>query len=434
MEKAAVRFSPSAGWISDSARLTLATLASSLLSAAYVGICGRALGPSEYSIVAALLALSAITTLLNPAADGIAKLVADHMGRDDVGTTAALWRLAWRWALGLAAGVTVLGCVASPWIATWLDIPSHGPVLAFVAYLASTIAIGAPRALQRGLHRFEAFALNQVAEAGVRLVLGASLALLGFGALGVLAGYALGTGAAALLGRLSLGDVTQAHVSMSGSRTDAPAPTAPSQRGGFGLSVSLPFMFMSICSLGLMNADVIAAKHVLTDEQAGLYGAASSLSRLAAVAAAPLTVVLLSKVTTAKAAGRPIGKLVLGVVGTLLGLLLVGLLGTVLVGEWAVVLMYGQAFRGSAPLLTLLVASVCLLVLQSSVCTVLIGINRHRGFWLLLVPPLVQITLLQVNHGDARAIALDTLWAAGSGLLVLAAILGLNRADERSDA
>lgn len=395
----------------------MATLATSVLSAAYVGICGRLLGPAEYSIIAALLALSSVTVLLNPAGDSIAKVAAEYVGRDDLASIAWLWRVSWKVTIGAAITVLLMGALTSGAVGAWLGIPSRAPTIALAAYLAASVLVTAPRAFQRGLHRFESFAVNQVSEAAVRLAAGAALAVMGYGAPGVLAGYALGTASASLLGRVTLNDVAQTSVPVDRPRT-----------GRFAPHVSISFLFMSIYPLVLMNADVLTAKHVLTPEQAGLYGAASSLSRLAAVAVGPITIVLLSKVTTARAAGRPTEKLVFNAGMTILGLLLTALLGAALLGEWAVLLMYGEAFRGAAPILTLLVASVCLLVLQSSVCTVLVGLNKGRGMWLLLLPCIVQVTLLQIHHGDARAIAVSTLCAAATGLLALGGIFGLNRA------
>ena len=167
-----------------------------------------------------------------------------------------------------------------------------------------------PRGVLRGDHRFAAFGLNQVTESFVRLSSGLCAVALGAGASGALAGYAIGTGAAFLLGLAQIRDLWR--------RPRDPIDTARIY------AFSLPLLGVHFYSVFVVNVDVLVAKWCLSETEAGTYGAASTLARFLSAGVTPILFVLFSHVASRHAQGRNVRRLALRVGSTLSAGLLAG--------------------------------------------------------------------------------------------------------------
>jgi O-antigen/teichoic acid export membrane protein len=397
-------------FLSQSAGLIAANGVGAALAAAYASLSGRLLGPEGYAPVAACLALAGLfSLLLGPLETGINQLAADYHGRDERG------RLAWltaaslrRLALPLTAGVAIW-LLVSPLVRWALRFEGSGELHALALYGAFSLLACVPRGVQRGDHRFFAYGMNLVFESAARLACGASAMLLGLGAAGTVGGYSAGMAAALALGLWQLRDL----------KAEAPAAAGSPSVYVF----SLPLFIVYFYFLFVVSADVLVAKRVLSDADAGLYGACGALTRLLYLAATPIYQVLFSRVASARARGEATGRLTVAVTAGVAGALALSNLLPWLWGSELLVLVFGAKFAAGASVLRIQWATTSLLVLQAVGAFVLLGEQRTRRSWMYLLPCALLVVLLGRFHGSTTALAFGSLAAAGSGLLVVGWLL-----------
>lgn len=393
-------------FLSHSLVLMVCSGGSSVLSAVYLAGVGRLLGPAEFGQVTAVLALAYLFFLtLEPIEGGISKFAATYHGERSPEKQATLSRYTLR-RLSFLAGAGLLIWLPLSWpLRAWLHFESVGVLLWFTAFAVLALLTCSPRGVLRGDHRFGAFGLNQVTESLVRLSCGLSAVALGAGAGGALAGYAVGTGAALLLGLIQLRDL--------GRRPGEPIDT------GRMYAFSLPLLCVHFYSVFVVNVDVLVAKWCLTETDAGRYGAASTLARFLSAGVTPILFVLFSHVASRHAQGRSVRRLVLRVGAVLSAGLLVAAVLLWLASGAIVRIVFGSAFAGSEQALRIMWTSASLLVLQMVVLFVLLGMDRARGIWALILPCVIQAILLGRFHASAAEIAGCSLAAACAGLVVL---------------
>lgn len=394
----------------QSAILVAGNGAAAALSMAYAALLGRALGPAGYGEVATALSLSyLLSLLLGPLETGVSQLAAGCYAEGARGRLATLTFGALRRLLLPLAAALALWAALTPALGRALRLQGPGPLLALGAYAALSVLVSVLRGAQRGDHRFAAFALNQVAEAALRLGAGAALLHLGAGPGGAVAGYALGMGAALLLCLAQLADLGR----------EARAPLPPVDLYRLSLPLLLIYLFFQLSA----NLDVLFAKRFLPAAEAGLYGAASTLARALFLVATPLYQLAFSRAAALRAEGRSVrGLLTLPVAVVSLGLLASALVPA-LFGGPLLALLFGAPFSAARPVLLLLWLAASLLALESLGTFVLIGLGRAAGAWAFLLPSALLPALLLCFHGSAEEIARCALGAALAGLPALGAMI-----------
>jgi O-antigen/teichoic acid export membrane protein len=400
-----------ASFFSQSAVLTVANGLSAVLSAAYVAFVGRRLGPAEYATVTAALSVSYLLQLvLGPLETGVAKFAADYHGAGANGklatlTYSTLRRLRLPVTAGLAGFVVLI-----PALERALSVADRGALGALGLYAAACLYASVPRGTLRGDHRFTAYGYNQVAESVVRLVGGAGLVWAGVGATGAVAGYAAGMSAALAIGLYQLRDLRR-----------APALPDPVDEAGL-YAFSGPLFFVYGYFLFVTNVDMLTAKRGLPPDAAGVYGSASALARVLYLGATPIYQVLFARVSAKSARGesaRELTRIALGVVTIGLG---VSNLLPWLFGEPLLVAVFGPRFAGGGPVLRVLWATTSILILQSMVVFVLLGIGRVRGAWTLFFPCAVMATCLWAWHDSTLDVARAGLYGALAGSVPIGAL------------
>lgn len=403
-----MRDSRDSSFLSQSAILVMANVASAALSAAYVSIAGRLLGPDNYGVVTAALSVSYLLSLIiGPLETGVSRFASVYQAEDDHArlarlTPVALRRIAVPLVVACSAGLLLV-----PALARLVRLPLPVSLLV-VAFTAASLVASIPRGTLRGTHRFLRYGLNQVLESFLRLGIGCLAMILGAQAAGAMVGYSVGIVAAFVFGLAQLRDL----------RTN---------EGGVEIgnlyAFSAPLFVIYAYQLAAVNLDMLYAKRHLSDNVAGLYGAAAAVARLLYLVATPLYQVLFSRVTALHARGedtRRLSLLVLLVVAA--GLAFSNLIPW-LMGSFVIQLLFGSAFVGAVPLLRVLWMTTSILVIQTVIVFVLVGVNRTRGAWLFAMPIVVMIVLLRRWNSDALGIAHAGLIAVCVGLFIALMLL-----------
>jgi O-antigen/teichoic acid export membrane protein len=402
------------GFWSQSAVLIAANGLAAALAAAYASLSGRLLGPEGYAPVAASLALAGMFALiLGPLETGINKLAADHHGRGERGRLASLtFGSLRRLALPLGVGL-VLWLVVSPLVRRALRFEGSGELHALALYGAFSLLAVVPRGVQRGDHRFVAYGINLVFESATRLACGAAAMLLGLRAAGTVGGYAAGMAAALALALWQLRDL----------KSEAPAAAGAVRVYAF----SPPLFIVYFYFFFVVSADVLVAKRVLSDVDAGLYGACSALTRLLYLAATPIYQILFSRVASARAQGAATGRLAASVTAVVAGGLALSNFLPWLWGGDLLTLVFGAKFAAAAPVLRIQWATTSLLVLQAVATFVLLGQERTRAAWTFVLPCALQALWLWKFHGDPVSISGSGLAAASAGMVVVGLLAAVRR-------
>jgi O-antigen/teichoic acid export membrane protein len=311
------------------------------------------------------------------------------------------------------------------WIASFAIVGGQGAyplggVLWLGVFCAAALASCLPRAVLRGRERFYALSENAVLESGLRLVVGLGLIQLSAGASSMLAAYAAG----GLLG-LAHGALVMRRGLIAPDASSAVSPSRFDLRAPFR-ALTAPLLLVHAYAALMVNLDVLVAKHFLSAREAGLYAGAASLSRVVAVGATPLLLVLFSRLATLSAARRNtqrtfrLGALLIGV----------GLASSLLIpaffGELLLRLVLGEAYDGASSVLFYQWASACVVTLQVFFADAMLATSRLRAPWVLVLPAFLLLAGFSLFHDTALMIAqVGLVVAAAAGSLALLALFRL---------
>ena len=232
--------------------LAAATFAAGILGYAYILILTRALGPTQYGVLGALLGLSVIFTVAYTALQLEATrvvAVSPQAPRAWLHRRAAL--------VSLATGGVIL--LAAPLIVSVLRLPSYLPALALAAMMLPQTFLGVQLGILLGLGRSVAFGVLLVVSSVSRVLAAMLAAAAGGGPT-----YVLTASTVTALLVLGLGAwQLRASPATAGDPPDVIADRGWSGMARAGLSAG--------ALLVLLNADLLAARAVLFDHESGWY-------------------------------------------------------------------------------------------------------------------------------------------------------------------
>ncbi len=332
--------------------LAVGTGISSLLRIAYVVYAARLLGPAAYADLYALLSLIFLfATGMAPIAGTVSRFTSLYLARSEHGALAGLRSFArtqvWRIVavLILASPLVVVGLRRQLSLDSWAL-----PVLT-AAILPLMLLTDLPRGLLRGAMRFSGFSLNISVEAMVRLAL--CVALLARAATGEAALLAY------LLAALLAWPLGEAQVRSLGRGVEARPPDSGVLRRFGGNLFAVAFI-----GAALQNVDVLIARNLFDDLDAGLYSAASSLARLVALIYLPFGIQLLPLLTTRLAERRRSSRALAALMAAFAVCALLAVAVVAWAGEPVLRLLYGVEYLGAQPLIAPLALSMVFAVLS----------------------------------------------------------------------
>lgn len=306
---------------------------------------GEFLGPSGFGTLTALSALLYLDGVVTAGlATSTAYFVAAAAARGEPAGVGDALRRVLRWTVRAALPAAFLLVAVSPWLSSFLRLNSWKPILILVPVLVVAPLLGVLSGGLQGTLRFTSLAAVTVAGAVLRLLFAVALVRGGWGVEGAI----LASFFAVLLALILALWLLRSLFALARDQDAS---------GGFSLReflvaggpTTLAFLGLTL----LFTLDTVLAKHYLTAEAAGLYGAISTLGRVVYFAALPLTLIMFPVVTQRVAQGRTSWPVLL-VSGA--GFLLIGAAVTILYGtvpDWVLRLTFGGAYRSGAPLLVL---------------------------------------------------------------------------------
>jgi O-antigen/teichoic acid export membrane protein len=358
----------------------------------------RFLGPASYGDVASLVAVIGLISLpLVGVQVAVARYVAGFLEARAQTSIALLFTKGLRLSLALGIVVTLVLCAVSIPISNFLGIDSLVAVLMTALVVAPSCVIPVVWGLAQGLQRFVLFAVSIGIGPAMRPLLAAILLATGFGVAGAMGATLI----AAIVG------VTLPLVFLRGwiSRDalhPGPVPRAEVVR------YLIPAMVGVLSITSLTTIDVIVAKAVLSDHDAGLYGSASLIGRVILYLPAAIVLVLLPKVAAREAAGRESRDVLIKSLLVTIGFCVAATVTYALAPKLLVFLAFGSSFEEAAGLLWMFALAMSGYAVLNVLLAYHLGRGANRMSFLLLVGALVQIALFAAFHGSSeQLLAID---------------------------
>ena len=308
----------------------------------YHFVLSRRLGPDAYGTLATLLAIAAIVGVVGTSISTVALQETARMWAaraDDC--IAPFVRRVGPAALAVAAATAVLVFAASVPLWQYLHIVQPLLWLTFAGYLLAGLSSAFVRGAAQGAHRFGFFSGSLVAEAVAKLVCGVALVTIGWRVAGAVGALLAG----ALVGLV----IVAVPVSMGGRRDAAP-PRGHLELGGEALRV----LYVTAAMTALLFIDMIFAKHHLSGDAAGFYGAAGTLARTIPYGIGLIGLVLMPKAAAAHHLSRhSLSRLLCLAFSLALFGIALGLFVTQLFAGPLLAVSYGPKFAAAEPLLRL---------------------------------------------------------------------------------
>lgn len=369
-------------------------------------IAGRVLGPADYGVLTALLALVMLVQLpLGALQMALSREVATHRARGDDGYAAALVQRVTRWGGWATLGLTAVFMAAIAPLSQLLQIHELGPVavtgLTLVPTLATLILMGD----LQGLQRYRALAASTALPSVARLLLFAALVVVGTRLYGALVATAVAAIIALLATAWWARDTLRARVS------------------AVDVDVIAFLRYLAPVALGILaitaftNVDLLMVKGRLSSEDAGIFGAASNLAKLAVLLPWAIVGVLFPRVASRRARGLPADDILGRALAVTLGFCLLLFGAYAVLGGTVVHVAFGSEFDEATSLLPLFAIGMTCFSLANVLVSYELSNGRHGYAVALALCAAIQALLLAVVPASLTHL----LWvdaAVGVGALV----------------
>lgn len=399
--------------VSAAGIMLVATVVTNGANYAYSLIMGRQLGPQLFGEFTALLGVLMILSVASQSVQTVVARYATALRREGGPERVVDFarRLMWRLTLIGALGFMLWIPLSFP-LASALQIDSAVPVICAGSALVLGFSLPVIWGAYQGEQSFRLLGTNMCALAIGRLVIGVGLVALGASVAGAIGAIAIATAVAFALAYPS---VSRARGSGGGS---APARerVGPPARAlvAYGLPTTLGLAAWTL----LTNLDVVIVKAAATSTEAGYYGAAATIGKIALFLPLALGLVIFPKAAARHVAGidsrilmRRTGQAVVAASIVLVGICAVE-------GELALELMFGDSYAPAADLVVPVVGAMCCFALTNVMLFYYLSVHRMRFAAMLFGAVVVQAAVLLMVASDPLAAAYAQLAIGGAIVLV----------------
>jgi O-antigen/teichoic acid export membrane protein len=387
-----------------------ATMAINVLGYAYHFAISRRIGVEQYGVLSALNAGIMISTVVSQIASTIViKYAAEFRAVGDRAHLAALVRGLILYGSIASCAVCAAGLVLARPIAAYLKISNVFAVDLTMLIVAIGITTPALRAVFAGIEDFKMFSVSSVLESVLKAVLGISLAYAGFGVVGAIAGWAVGSG-------------------VSIAYTIAVLAARFRRVPGAALYIDLRRLYLTtagvalatICVTSISYADVLIVKHYADPTTAGLYGALSLSGKILLFVSTFVPTIVLPKATRQALSGiSPVG-VFLQALGFILALSGAGLVVYFFFPTFIITSLAGSSFAPAAPYVFSYGLAMVLLAALNVVVMYKIGIHRFDFVIPLCVCAVAEIVGIAVRHASLSQVIVVLIAGNGVALIVSA--------------
>jgi O-antigen/teichoic acid export membrane protein len=381
-------------------------LASFFLYAFYF-VVSRQLGVERYGTLSALLSAVLLVSVVSATIGTtiIARFAAEFDALGEPGKLRRLADMVTYWCAGIVALAVLLGLMLRAPIAAFLHAEEPGLVELSAVATGLAIAVAILRGVLQGAQRFRAFSVSLLVENVSKTALGIFAVATGHGILGAMTGYVAGL----LVGILYT--YVSARLTFPGVADRLKIDTSRLLRTSGGIACGI----FGVTTLTYF--DVILAKHYLSAQQAGYYGAAMLAGRAVLVVVSFLPTVLLPKATARAASGTSGARLLFQAVGAALVFSAAILAFYAAFPSFVVGVFAGRAYLGAAPLVLPLSSAAAILGTANIVISYKIGMHRFDFVAPLLTIMIGEVVAIAHFHDSAQTIIRTLL--VGHGLVLV---------------
>lgn len=294
-------------------------------------LAARLLGPVDYGALAAVMGLLLVLNVLSL---GLQATAARRVAASP-GDVAQIEHEVMRSTYLCAAGLAVVSLLATPLVSTVLNLDSWVVAALIAVTVLPLTVMGGQAGLLQGERRWQALAGIYLAVGVGRLAFGTVALLLEPETLGAMVGVAIGALAPAVVGWWAL---RQPHRREAHSAR-APVATPLWETGGV-LRETVSNSHALLAFFALSNVDIIVARGVLNEQQAGLYAGGLILTKAVLFLPQFVVVIVFPSMSSLQSARR-MNLLALGLV---LAIGLSTVAGTAVLSELAVTFVGGPEY------------------------------------------------------------------------------------------
>jgi len=346
---------------------------------------GRILGPSEYSIVAALISLQYILQIPTVAITTISmKFSSTLKAQDRLDQISALLDRLSVYFFFCSLFVFLVFAAMSNQIAKFLNVSSPSAVVILGATFLVAFLIPLNRGIMQGLQNFWSLSINLIVEAFLKLVFACLFVVLGFKALGAIAALPIALLIAYGQSFLPLKKYIKRVVLEIPLRSLMHYSSA---------------IFLAILGITfLQHTDVILVKHFFTSKQAGIYSAAAVMGRTIYLITLPIAGVMFPMVSERHEKNEKHHHLL--TFSLILGMGIAGLILLVytFLPKLAISIMYGQKYISASPYLVWFGVAGTLLSLSSILINYFLAIGNKSFLLFLLTLTMLEAILIFFLH------------------------------------
>lgn len=388
--------------------MVAATVVSNAANYAYSLIMGRQLGPSVFGGFTALLG---VLMIISVASQSVQTVVARYTAglRQEHGDGAVS-----AFARRLVGRLTVLGIASfAVWIplavlvGSVLNIEETVPVVVTGSALILAFTLPVVWGALQGEQRFGQLGLNMIVLSVGRLVIGVALVAAGAELTGAIGALTLATAIAFLLSYPAL-------LRAGGPPPEGKIGPPAREMVRFGLPALTGLAAWTL----LTNLDVVIVKALAESEEAGYYGAAATLGKMALFLPLAFGLVIFPKAAARHVAGIDSRLLMQRTGQLLLVISVVFVVAMVFAGDLAIRLMFGEEFEPAVELVVPVVAAMCCFAIANVMLFYYLSVHRMRFAAVLFVVVAVQTAALGLVAADPLAAAYVQL-AVGLGVVAI---------------
>jgi O-antigen/teichoic acid export membrane protein len=376
-------------YLSDSAILFLSSLFVNAGNYVFNLLIGRWLTPADFAeanlLVSLLLGLSFVATAFQLSA-------AKYPTRSPNG-------------LGIGCLLMILLMAASAYLKDFFQLSSVLPVWLLAFGIPFYFAFSTQRGRLQSDQSFRRLALTYQVEMCVRLVLGISLVLAGWGIVGI---------SMSLLASL----VVTYFVSIPKDNTERLPTSAPHQR------FFVVILLYELSQIVINNGDVWLVKHYFAGNEAGLYAALSLIGRVVYFGTWSVVMVLFPKVIDLAKRGLPTHHLFRQSLGIVAAIALLIVLACAAMPDLIVQVLFGEAYLAIAPYLWQYAALTALFALSNVFVYYYLSLNQYGPIFLSIAAGALQLaSIMTMHHGFQEVIGCQIV----STSLLLLSLVGYAR-------
>lgn len=374
-------------------------------------VISRMLGVAEFGEVTALFSLMLIVSVPATALTMLMTREAAFRGAEGPGAVRALFVHLRKNALAASLALWAAFVCLVPALAGFLRLEVV-PLLIFSLLIPVALASSLQSGTLQGLQEFFLLAKQNALSAVLKLALSVALVYAGFSVAGVMLGLVAASLASWGYGYLATRKIFKRH--------------AAPQAEPFALG-PLKALFMTILATTLLmallsNIDVLLAKHYLSAEAAGEYGALSTIGKILVYGVGAFITVLLPLASAAEAGAKGGGRRILG-----LSLAAILAASAAAVGLFSLVpglvlsALFGARYLGVAPHLGLFGIAMGCIALSTAFINYFVAARNTSFLYFLAAGIAAEVGLIALNHATLGAVT--SMLAASSALLLALMVL-----------